>query len=114
MAEKKPKRKRTALERAWSTFRKTIQGKADCVVVFQCTQNEDGTWDVDWAARHWCKDVPHDRLPPGIPAAITTAIGSHTIARNIGGRAGPAAANFLSGVGQQVAGSIIDRIRGNQ
>jgi hypothetical protein len=106
------KTKRSALSRAWSAFRKTIQGKADCVVVFQCFRNEDGTWEVDWASQHWLADVPHDRLPPGIPAAITTSLGSHAIARNIGGRAGPAAANFIQGIGQQIAGSVVDRIRG--
>lgn len=108
------KKKRSAFERAWSTFRRTIYGKADCVVVFQCNLAEDGTWDIDWAARHWLKDVPHDRLPPGIPAAITTTLGSHTIARNIGGRAGPVAANFLQGIGQHIAGTVIDQMRGRQ
>jgi hypothetical protein len=105
------KKKRTAIERAWASFRKTIHGKADCVVVFQCDRNEDGTWEVDWAAQHWLDDVEHDRLPPGIPAAITTVLGSHSIARNIGGRAGPAAANILQNLGQQVAGSVIDKFR---
>lgn len=107
-----PKKKRSAFERAWSTFRKTLLGgKADCVVVFQCSINDDGSWEVDWAARHWLKEFPHDRLPPGIPAAITTTLGSHTIARNIGGRAGPVAANLIQGLGQSIAGSVIDQFR---
>jgi hypothetical protein len=100
-------RKKSATEKAWSQFRKTICGKADCVVVFRLRQRDDGTWETDFVGRHWIEGVPEGKLPPGVPGAITLALGSDAVSRKIGGRAGNLAGEFLD----EAAGTLMDNLR---
>jgi len=106
MNDSQPKKRKSSLERAWSVFRRMVEGKADCVVVFRLTAQEDGSWHTEWAARHWLPDVPPRKLPPGVPGAIMLSITTDTAAHSLGGTAGSAAGKFLQGLGEKIVGEI--------
>lgn len=101
------KRAKSAVERAWSTFRRSLRGKADCVVVCQLWQADDGTWECEYVARHWV-EAPDGKLPPGVPGAILVTLGSETVSRSIGGVAGMNAGDLLRGFATQAAQQVIN------
>lgn len=106
MAEAKPKRKRSMADRAWSFFRKSIQGKADCIVVFRLTKTDDDTWDVDWAAKHWLADEG-DGLPKGVGWSISQELARGSFSRTVG----PIAADTILQTAGSLLGQAIGKVR---
>jgi hypothetical protein len=104
--------KKSAIERAWSTFRRSLRGKAECVVVCQLRRDADGVWECEWVGRHWIDDAPVDKLPPGVPGAIILSLGSETLSRSIGGNVGSRAGGFLRDVAERAAQEVINPMRG--
>lgn len=104
----KSKPKRSIADRAWSFFRKTLQGKADCVVVFRLAQCEDGTWNVDWAAKHWLADGG-DGLPQGVGWAISEELARGSFARTVGPMAADTILNAAGNIFGAAVGKVIPR-----
>ena len=103
---KKNKPKRSVADRAWAFLRKSLQGKADCVVVFRLTQKSDGSWDVDWAARHWLLESGDD-LPPGVGWAISQELARGSFARTVG----PIAADTILSAASNLLGQAVGKVR---
>ena len=111
----KPRRKRSAVDKAFNTLRSHEGRKADAVFVCRLYRREDGSWDTEGSFRHWIKDLAPDQknaMPPGVPGAIMAAVTSKPIQKHVGKILKNAAAAVLTPhVGESAAsviGDIID------
>lgn len=83
----KPKRKRSAVDKAFNTLRRYQGRKADAIFVCLLNRREDGSWETDASFRHWIKDLPPDQknaMPPGVPGAVMSAVSSKPIQKHVG------------------------------
>jgi len=97
-----------AFDRVWAALRCDFgDQEADCVVVFRCFMDRDGGWSAEYVARHWV-DGTENKLPQGVPGAITKAVMDDVVGRHLG----PMAGDVISEMGKRLIENLRNRGKG--